>query len=288
METPNIDVPTGAVAVADAMVPVPYRVVHRRRETADVITLELERVDGGTPLTFAPGQFTMLYLPGVGEVPISVSGDPHRPRLIHTIRDVGAVSRALTLRRAGDVVGVRGPFGTPWPVAAAEGYDVVVVAGGLGLAPVRPILYHVLHHRHAYGHVNLLCGSRSLEELLFRQELEKWRARLDMDVRVTVDRADLTWRGPVGVVTKLIPKATFAPDQTMAFMCGPEVMMRFTARELVAAGVVREHIYLSMERNMKCAIGLCGHCQLGPTFVCKEGPVFCLAAIEPWMKRREV
>jgi len=288
METPSADIPAMAGVVGEAMVPVPYRVVHRRRETADVVTLELERADGGAPLTFAPGQFTMLYLPGVGEVPISISGDPHKPRLIHTIRDVGAVSRALTLLRVGEAVGVRGPYGTPWPVAAAQGYDVVVVAGGLGLAPVRPILYHVLHHRHAYGHVNLLCGSRRLEELLFRQELEKWRARLDMDVRVTVDRADLTWRGPVGVVTKLIDKATFAPDQTAAFVCGPEVMMRFTARELVTAGVAREHIYLSMERNMKCAIGLCGHCQLGPIFVCKDGPVFSLAAIERWIKRREI
>jgi len=274
--------------VAEAMVPVAYRVVQRRRETADVVTLELERVDGGAPLTFAPGQFTMLYLPGVGEIPISISGDPEGVRLIHTIRDVGAVSHALAEVRKGDTVGVRGPYGTPWPVAAAEGYDVVVVAGGLGLAPVRPILYHVLRHRRRYGHVNLLCGSRTLEELLFRRELEKWRARLDMDVRVTVDRADLTWRGPVGVVTKLIAKATFASDQTVAFVCGPEVMMRFTTRELVAAGLAREHIYLSMERNMQCAIGLCGHCQLGPIFVCKDGPVFSLAAIEPWLTRREV
>ena len=169
-----------------------------------------------------------------------------------------------------------------------RGYDLLVIAGGLGLAPVRPILYHVLNDRASYGQVNLLCGCRTLKDLLFKQELEKWRARLDMDVRVTVDRADLTWRGPVGVVTKLIEKATFAPDQAVAFVCGPEVMMRFTARELIRVGLAAEHIYLSIERNMKCAVGLCGHCQLGPVFVCKDGPVFPLSEIEPWLRRREI
>jgi NAD(P)H-flavin reductase len=270
------------------MVPVPYRVVRRKRETADVVTLELAPADGSAALKFAPGQFTMVYRFGVGEIPISISGDPSRPNLVHTIRDVGAVSHSLCEVRRGDVVGVRGPFGTPWPVVITRGYDLLVIAGGLGLAPVRPIVYHVLNDRASYGHVNLLCGSRTLKDLLFKRELEKWRARLDVDVRVTVDRADLTWRGPVGVVTKLIDKATFAPDQTVAFVCGPEVMMRFTARELTRIGVGAEHIYLSIERNMKCAIGLCGHCQLGPVFVCKDGPVFPLAEIDPWLKRREV
>jgi NAD(P)H-flavin reductase len=252
------------------------------------VTLELAPADGGAALKFAPGQFTMVYRFGVGEIPLSISGDPNQPHLVHTIRDVGTVSHALSELRRGDVVGVRGPFGSPWPVVITRGYDLLVIAGGLGLAPVRPILYHVLNDRASYGHVNLLCGSRSLKDLPFKQELEKWRARLDLDVRVTVDRADLTWRGPVGVVTKLIDKATFAPDQTVAFVCGPEVMMRFTARELTRIGVGAEHIYLSIERNMQCAIGLCGHCQLGPVFVCKDGPVFPLSAIEPWLKRREV
>jgi NAD(P)H-flavin reductase len=286
MEAVHVDSPLAAMA--EAMVPVPYRVVRRKRETADVVTLELAPADGGAALKFAPGQFTMVYRFGVGEIPISISGDPNQPHLVHTIRDVGAVSHALCEVRRGDVVGVRGPFGTPWPVVITRGYDLLVIAGGLGLAPVRPILYHVLNDRAAYGHVNLLCGSRTLKDLLFKQELERWRARLDMDVRVTVDRADRTWRGPVGVVTKLIEKASFAPDQTAAFVCGPEVMMRFSARDLTRIGVGAEHIYLSIERNMKCAVGLCGHCQLGPMFVCKDGPVFPLSVIEPWLKRREI
>ncbi|HEX9594273.1 MAG TPA: FAD/NAD(P)-binding protein [bacterium] len=286
MEAARVESPLAALA--EAMVPVPYRVLRRTREAAGVVTLELAPADGGAALKFAPGQFTMVYRFGVGEIPLSISGDPNQPHLVHTIRDVGTVSHALSELRRGDVVGVRGPFGSPWPVVITRGYDLLVIAGGLGLAPVRPILYHVLNDRASYGHVNLLCGSRSLKDLPFKQELEKWRARLDLDVRVTVDRADLTWRGPVGVVTKLIDKATFAPDQTVAFVCGPEVMMRFTARELTRIGVGAEHIYLSIERNMQCAIGLCGHCQLGPVFVCKDGPVFPLSAIEPWLKRREV
>lgn len=271
MEAARVESPLAALA--EAMVPVPYRVLRRTREAAGVVTLELAPADGGAALKFAPGQFTMVYRFGVGEIPLSISGDPNQPHLVHTIRDVGTVSHALSELRRGDVVGVRGPFGSPWPVVITRGYDLLVIAGGLGLAPVRPILYHVLNDRASYGHVNLLCGSRSLKDLPFKQELEKWRARLDLDVRVTVDRADLTWRGPVGVVTKLIDKATFAPDQTVAFVCGPEVMMRFAIAALTQAGLEERAIYLSMERNMKCAIGHCGRCQFGPAFICKDGPV---------------
>jgi NAD(P)H-flavin reductase len=168
------------------------------------------------------------------------------------------------------------------------GHDVVLVAGGLGLAPLRPVLYHVLAHRQEYGQVVLLYGARTPEELLYRRQLEHWRARFDMEVLVTVDRATGTWQGSVGVVTKLIARAPFDPPETVAMLCGPEVMMRFTIMALQQRGVAEDHIFVSMERNMKCAIGLCGHCQFGPTFVCKDGPVLPYDRIKPWFGTREV
>jgi NAD(P)H-flavin reductase len=200
---------------------------------------------------------------------------PQRPGpLIHTIRAVGPVSGALTRLRPGAAIGLRGPFGVGWPMAEAEGRDVVVVAGGLGLAPLRPALYHLLANRGRFGRILLLYGTRSPEDILFRRELEAWRRRLDIGIEVTVDRAFSDWRGHVGVVTMLIPRAAFDSPNAIALVCGPEVMMRFAVAALRDAGIEDDSIYLSLERNMKCAIGLCGHCQLGPTFVCRDGPVF--------------
>jgi NAD(P)H-flavin reductase len=217
----------------------------------------------------------MLSVFGVGEVPISLSGDPaRRGRLVHTVRAVGPVSTALTALRPGDALGLRGPFGAGWPMAEADGQDVIVVAGGLGLAPLRPVLYRLFAERERYGLIALLYGTRSPDDILFRRELESWRRRLDAEVEVTVDHAGPDWRGQVGVVTTLIPRASFDPLQSIAFVCGPEVMMRFAITALLDAGLPPEAIHLSMERNMKCAIGHCGHCQLGPTFVCRDGPVF--------------
>jgi NAD(P)H-flavin reductase len=270
------------------MVPDLYRVAKTRREMKDVFTLELEPPRGATPFAFAPGQFNMLYLFGVGEVPISLSGDASSPLpIVHTIRSVGAVSRGLCGVRRGDVVGVRGPFGSAWPVAEAEGADVLVVAGGIGLAPLRPAIQHLVTHRQAYGRVAILYGSRSPAELLFRRQIERWRGRFDLEVHVTVDHATEGWMGRVGVVTRLIRVAAFDPENTVAMVCGPEIMMRFTVRELQTLGVPDEGIYVSMERNMKCGVGLCGHCQLGPHFVCKDGPVFPFARIAPLLPVRE-
>jgi len=278
----------GAAAVADPFVPLPYRVGRVRRETRDITTLELTPVAGDRP-DFQPGQFNMLYVFGVGEVAISVSGDPAVDGgYIHTVRDVGAVSGAIAKLHAGATVGVRGPYGTPWPVEAADGGDVVFVAGGLGLAPLRPAIYHVLRRRDRYGRVVLLYGTRSPADILFRQELERWRRRLDLEVLVTVDRADAGWRGDVGVVPRLIGRAGFDPHGTVGMVCGPEVMMRFTATALHDAGVANDHIYVSMERNMKCAIGLCGHCQFGPDFVCKDGPVMRYDRIADILTVREI
>jgi len=275
--------------IADPMAPRPYAVQRARQETQDTFTLDLAPVNGARAVPFTPGQFNMLYLFGVGEVPISISGDPGQPQtLVHTTRVVGTVTRTMRQLRVGDTLGVRGPFGNPWPVEEAFGSDLVIVAGGIGLAPLRPLLYRVLAQREKFGKVVLLYGTRSPEDILFRRELEQWRASFELDVHVTVDRAVGRWRGNVGVVTTLIPRAPFDPLSTLAVVCGPEVMMRFTALELLKRGVSREHIYLSMERNMKCGIGLCGHCQFGPTFVCKDGPVFRYDRIEAFFGKREL
>ncbi len=269
------------------MLPHVARVLNRRREGADVWTLDIEQGEGAPPV--APGQFNMLTVFGVGEAAISVSGDPAEPgRLVHTIRAVGAVSSALTRLDAGDLLGLRGPFGVGWPMVETAGHDVVIVAGGLGLAPLRPVLYRLFAERESYGKITLLFGARSPTEILFRHEIELWRRRLDVGIEVTVDHAENGWHGHVGVVTTLIRRADFDPPRTIAMVCGPEVMMRFAIAALGEAGVADEAIYLSMERNMKCAIAFCGHCQFGTVFVCRDGPVFRYDRIRDLLMVKEI
>lgn len=271
------------------MVPTSFRVVHRTPETGDTWTLDLQPRHARALPDFAPGQFAMLYAFGVGEAPISVSGDLTGPGpLVHTIRDVGAVTSALCKVAPGQDVGVRGPFGTAWPVADAEGRDVMLVAGGIGLAPLRPVIYHLLANRERYGRLVVLYGGRSPAELLYPGELERWGGRFDVQVEVAVDSAPPDWRGSVGVVTKLIRRAELDPASAVAMVCGPEVMMRFTAAALAERGLAKERIFVSMERSMSCAIGLCGHCQLRERFICKDGPVFPLDAVEPLLTAREL
>ncbi len=277
------------LAPRSAMTPRTHRVVSRRRETADTWTLALEPLPGQKLPLFAPGQFGMLYAFGVGEVPISVSGaatalDPLRC----TVRAVGSVSSTLCATAPGDLVGLRGPYGSAWPLADAVAGDVVIVAGGLGLAPLRPAIHHVLAHRNEYERVIVCYGGRSAAEMLFVPELEEWRGRFDLDVDVIVDIAGPDWHGKVGVVTKLVELAAFDPNNTIAMMCGPEVMLRFAALTLVTRGVSKERVYISMERNMHCAIAQCGHCQFGPVFLCREGPVQRYDLIEPWLKVQEL
>ncbi|MBK8455907.1 MAG: FAD/NAD(P)-binding protein [Phyllobacteriaceae bacterium] len=272
----------------DPMVPAVARVIRSRHETADVWTLDLELVDAVWP-GFSPGQFNMLSVFGVGEAPISFSGEPtDNAHIVHTVRAVGPVSKALCHLKVGDTVGVRGPFGNAWPMDHARGRDVIVVAGGLGLAPVRPVLYRLMADRRSHGRVTLLYGARNPGEILYRHEIEKWRTRLDIDVEVTVDHATADWRGHVGVVTKLIGRARFDPADAVAIVCGPEVMMRFAAKALADSGIPEKEIYLSMERNMKCGIGLCGHCQLGPLFICRDGPVFTQDRLRTLMATKEL
>lgn len=275
-------------AAAGPMVPRVMRVTRVVRELRDTVTFHLDAGDaGGFP--FAPGQFNMLYLFGAGEVPISISGDPAAPgELVHTVRSVGAVTRPLCEVKRGEPLGVRGPFGTAWPVDEARGKDLLVVAGGLGLAPLRPAIYHALRHREGYRRFIVLYGARTPGDILFERELHAWRARFDCEVEVTVDRAGTEFRGHVGVVPALLDRLLLDPERTAAMVCGPEIMMRFTARALLAKGLPEGAIWLSIERNMKCGIGLCGHCQLGPAFPCKDGPVMRHDRAAPLLAVREL
>jgi len=274
-------------AARGAMTPLPYRVVRTQQENHDNWTLELEPVDGAIePL--APGQFTMLYSFGVGEVPISTSGDLEHngTTIVHTIRAVGAVTNALCAAQPGDVIGVRGPFGNTWPVEAAHGRDLVVVGGGVGLPPLRPIVYHALNHRSDFERVVVLYGGRTPDDLLFTDELAAWAKEIDVDI--TVDAAGKDWTGKVGVVTKLIPPAQFDPETAVCYVVGPEIMMRFTALALLARGITPDRIWISMERTMRCGVGLCGHCQLGPTLICRDGPVYRWDELAPFLEVPEL
>jgi NAD(P)H-flavin reductase len=278
-----------AKGIVEPMLPALFQIKTVRNETHDTFTIDLEPVNGTAEFPFKAGQFNMLYSFGVGEVPISISGDPTDSSvLIHTIRSVGAVTNAIRTLKRGNFLGVRGPFGSHWPMQEAIGSDIVIVAGGIGLAPLRPALYHVLSQREKYGKVVLLYGTRTPDDILYRRELERWRSRFDLDVYITVDRAPSGWRGNVGVVTTLLQKAPFDPLNAVAMVCGPEVMMRFTVQELQKRGIRVEDIYVSMERNMKCAVGFCGHCQYGPVFICKDGPIFSYDRMKGLFALREV
>lgn len=267
-------------------VPSAFAVTRRERETADTWTLTLEPVGADAP-SVAPGQFVMVYVFGIGEVPISVSATPNGRGCVGlTVRSVGAVTDAICRSEPGDVLGLRGPFGNGWPVADAVGGDVAVIAGGIGLAPLRPVVHSVLAREHGEATVVLLYGSRTPADLLYTAELEAWRREIAVDV--TVDAAGGDWTGHVGVVPKLVAGAPIRPEQTTAFVCGPEVMMRFTVDALLALGVAPERIHLSMERHMDCGVGLCGHCQLGPTLICRDGPVYSYRDVAPLLEVRQL
>jgi NAD(P)H-flavin reductase len=274
------------LSLAGAFVPLPFRVTAKRQDTADTWTLRFEPEADG--FAVAPGQFVMVHAWGIGEVPISVSGLPeHAGAPIElTIRAVGAVTQAICASEPGAVLGLRGPCGNSWPVAGAEGGDIVVVAGGIGLAPLRPVVLHAIARRDAFGAAALLYGARTPGDLLYGDQLDDWRSSLAVDV--TVDAADTSWKGKVGVVPKLVASTSFRMNEVTAFVCGPEVMIHFTVEALREQGVPDERIFLSLERDMRCGIGLCGHCQLGPTLICRDGPVYSQAQVGALLEVREL
>jgi NAD(P)H-flavin reductase len=252
------------------------RIVDITDEIQDVATYHLEFVDEsvGKSFTFRPGQFNMLYLPGVGEAAISISSDPaRRGTLDHTVRFAGNVTGELARLGDGATFGLRGPFGSAWPIEECLGGDVIIVTGGIGLAPLRPAIYELLNRKTEFGQLTLLYGARNPFGMLYTDEYDDWKSR-GLDVNTTVDRASPGWDGNVGVVPQLLDRMPLSdPATTTVLCCGPEVMMWYTARSALGRGVPAERIWVSLERNMNCAIGLCGHCQFGPTFVCKDGPV---------------
>ncbi len=268
----------------------PVRIRDIVAEAAGTATYELAFEDEALARSyrFKPGQFNMLYLPGFGESAISLSSDPARyDSMLHTVRIAGNVTQALSRMTAGDQLAVRGPFGTGWPMEACRGCDVVIACGGVGLAPLRPAIYDIINHRADYGRVILLYGARTPNDLLFTNEFAAWQ-EADVEVEVTVDLGDPNWTGHIGVVPILFYRLRLKAEQTKVMSCGPEIMMRFVIFEALARKVRRENIYLSMERNMNCAVGFCGHCQLGPAFVCKDGPVFTYQQMEPYLHLEEL
>ena len=280
---------TAAAAQLDVMVPWPCVVKQVAKETPDTFTLTISREDHADQSPFLPGQFSMLWVFGIGELPISISGDPsNHGQLVYTVRSVGKATHALVSQKPGTGIGIRGPFGNGWPVQAARGHDVIIVAGGIGLAPLRPMIYEVLQNRAEYGRLVILYGARSPRELLYRKELAAWARQPETQVLVTVDYGGIGWHGHVGVVTTLFKYARLHPARTVAMICGPEIMMRFVTRQLQEHGLAEKNIYLSMERNMKCAVGFCGHCQYGRHFICKDGPVFPYTTIGPLLDKYEL
>lgn len=261
-----------------------FRIDGMTQESNDVFSLNISHQEG-KPILFAPGQFNMLQAFGIGESAISISSDPAKNHSItHTIRAVGPVTRHLTELNANQTLAVRGPFGTAWPVEQAKGHSVLLIAGGIGLAPLRPVIYQLLARAHEYQTITVLYGARSPENVIYEDEIKDWQAKMQFEV--TVDFAPLTWEGHIGVVTSLIKQAIRFPNNTWVMMCGPEVMMRFCLFELQELSIPPQNIYISMERNMQCGFGQCGHCQWGPYFLCKDGPVVNFAEVAPYFYKK--
>lgn len=264
-------------------------VVERTQELPTIFTLQLVLADADAQAVyrFMPGQFNMLHLFGVGAVPISIMSDPEDTRGIgHTIRMQGRVTQGLAALKPGDRLGLRGPFGRGWPMAALEGRDVVVVTGGLGCAPVVSFIHYLMRRRERYGHLAIIQGVKHVDDLIWREQYEHWAQVPDTQVLLAASVGATLWPWHVGPVTDLFGEARFAPDHAVALMCGPEGMMRAAAASLLQRGLPEDRLYLSMERNMQCAQGRCGHCQLGGLFVCQDGPVFDWGQVKQWLDHR--
>lgn len=271
--------------------PMPARIIAVKRENFNTRTFTLELVDPALrkAMRWRPGQFNMLYVPGVGEAAISISSDSEQPHLLHhTIRSVGYVTRAINQLPLGSIVGLRGPFGTGWPIEKLKGRDVVLLTGGIGLAPLRPVIYWLLNHRDQCGRVVLLYGCRTPDDQLYADELAAWADDERLDVLVTVDNATEQWHGPVGVVTNLLRRIKVNADRTIVMVCGPRILNRVAAWNFLQHHVPPSQVYISLERNMNCGFGLCGHCQYGRKFVCRDGPVFCFEEIADIFAKEEI
>ena len=281
--------PAGGGGVDQLLKPRWARIVRVDEEIADVSTFHLKFEDPRIQKAykFKPGQFNMIYIPGIGEAAISISSDPaDHAATAHTVRFVGNVTKALKRLHPGDLLSVRGPFGSAWPLPDLKGKDLFIACGGIGLPPLRPALYEIVKHRERYGKVTLLYGARTPAELMYTREYDLWRES-NIEVEITVDRADSSWTGRVGVVPMWFYHFRLDPRRTAVLTCGPEVMIRFVIYEALARRVPPESIFVSLERNMKCGQGACGHCQIGPYFVCKDGPVFGFDALQSFFNVEE-
>ncbi len=273
------------------MAPAWARIVSCEQESSNTASYSLEFTDPeqAKQYQFLPGQFNMVYLFGVGEAAISISSDPsNTSRLVHTIRHVGSVTFAINRLEVGQCVGLRGPFGSSWPVQECRGRDILLVAGGIGIAPLRPAIYELLKNRDHYGRLILLYGIRSPQDMIYKEEVQEWAERRDIQVLITVDYPDEAWTGPVGVVTQLLRRVRVDASRTSVFVCGPRVMNRAAAHSFRSHYVPEDQIFISLERNMRCGVGQCGHCQYGPKFVCKDGPVFSYASVKKLFGKDEV
>jgi len=269
----------------------PATIVEKIREAEDINTYRLQLVDeeARRRFRFKAGQFNMVYLFGVGEVAISIVSDPDEPEFLdHTIRTVGRVTKAIADLQPGETLGIRGPFGEGWPLEEAKGRNVVIVTGGLGCAPVVGAIEYIFRRRAQYGSIKILHGVKTPHDLLYRERFDHWRRAPDTEVLLTSDQPDKTWSYHIGVVTELFEQVSIDPAETIVLMCGPEIMMRLGVPILMRRGIPATAVYVSLERHMECGIGLCGHCQMGPYFLCKDGPVMRYDRVEPWLGRTGV
>ena len=273
-----------AATSARFLLPEPAEIVEKRSFGRHIhaYRLRLRDPSARARFDFMPGQFNMVYVPGLGEVAMSLSSDPEDELLEHTIRIVGRVTRVIDRLDVGDVLGLRGPYGSCWPLQEARWKDVLVVTGGLGCAPVTGAIDYMFRRRANYGQIHILHGVKQAADLVHRERFEAWRREPNTDVHLTADQPDRSWRDRTGVVTELFEEVELDARRTVAFMCGPQVMMRYAVPILRRRGVPEDRVFVSLERNMKCAVGLCGHCQLGPEFVCRDGPIFPFPRVARW------
>lgn len=267
----------------DAYLPVVAEVIDCIHEARDIFNLQIrfKQQQDHLAYNFIPGQFNMIYLYGVGEVAISIASDPaDRSQINHTIRAVGRVTKALQKLTKGDYIGIRGPFGNGWPIEKAIGKDIIIVTGGLGCAPTLSVVKYIMARRSQYGKLHILQGVKHSNDFIFRQQYKKWQQMPNTIIHIAADKAGPQWPWNIGLVTDMLKSVTTEPSNTIVMMCGPEGMMHTAVQTLTNKGIAAENIYLSMERNMECAIGHCGHCQYGGLFICKDGPVFSYPVIK--------